>query len=71
MKENTHAHAHTHTHTHTHTHVSSQQIKWQLIYELSPWMGGFYRKNIGKIRLTSNQLHVLLVAMEATLNQEG
>ena len=49
----------------------NEKIRWNLIVELAPWMGGFYerliglvkrslRKAIGKLCLTSNQLLTVL-----------
>lgn len=34
-------------------------------------MGEFYRKIIGKVPLTSNQLHILLAEVKSILNQNG
>nr|XP_022295062.1 uncharacterized protein LOC111105185 [Crassostrea virginica] len=59
--------------------VSNEDIKWQFIFELAPWMGGTYerligvvkrglRKTIGKLCLTSEQLRTILAESEAVVN---
>jgi len=61
------------------SYMSSNGITWKYITELAPWMGGFYerlvgmvkrslRKSLGKLSLTYDQLHTLLVEIEAILN---
>ena len=60
-------------------HIAEQRIKWSLIVQLSPWMGGFYerlvgiskmalRKAIGKTCLTMLQLQTFLTETEAIIN---
>ena len=57
-------------------YLSKQGIKWKLVVELAPWMGGFYetlvrltkralRKIIGKKYLTEYRLNTILVEVEA------
>lgn len=59
--------------------VSGRGIKWTLIVELAPWMGGFYerlvgitkrvlRKTLGAKCLTLIQLYTLLTKAEAVVN---
>ncbi|XP_062582984.1 uncharacterized protein LOC134244753 [Saccostrea cucullata] len=61
------------------SYIANEDIKWQFIVELAPWMGGFYerligvvkrclRKAIGKLCLTSEQLRTLLAETEAVVN---
>ena len=61
------------------SHIAEQRIKWSLIVQLSPWMGGFYerlvgiskmalRKVIGKTCLTILQLQTFLTETEAIIN---
>ena len=61
------------------SHIAEQRIKWSLIVQLSPWMGGFYerlvgiskmalRKAIGKTCLTMLQLQTFLTETEAIIN---
>ena len=60
-------------------HIAEQRIKWSLIVQLSPWMGGFYerlvgiskmalRKAIGKTCLTMLQFQTFLTETEAIIN---
>ena len=62
-----------------HTYLSDLRIKWSLIIELSPWMGGFcellvgitkmsLRKSIGRVSVTSFQLQTILTEIEAVIN---
>ena len=62
-----------------HSYLSDLRIKWSFIVELSPWMGGFYkrlvgitkmslRKSIGRVSLTSSQLQTILTEVEAIIN---
>ena len=57
----------------------NENIRWNFIVELAPWMGGFYerliglvkrslRKAIGKLCLTGNQLLTVLKETEAIIN---
>eukprot|EP00105_Crassostrea_gigas_P041581 XP_019925729.1 PREDICTED: uncharacterized protein LOC109619637 [Crassostrea gigas] len=61
------------------SYIANEDIKWQFIVELAPWMGGFYerligivkrclRKTIGKLCLTNEQLRTLLAETEAVVN---
>ena len=61
------------------SYVTELRIKWSFIIELSPWMGGFYKrhisktkmalkKSIGKLCLTSIQLQTILTEIEAVVN---
>ena len=61
------------------SYLSDLRIKWSSIVELSPWMGGFYkrlvgitkmslRKSIGRVSLTSSQLQTILTEVEAIIN---
>ena len=61
------------------SYISNQLIKWSFIFELSPWMGGFYerlvesskmelRKSIGKNYLISLQLQTFPSETEVVLN---
>ena len=59
--------------------LSNRGIKWTLIVELAPWMGGFYerlvgitkrvlRKTLGADCLTLVQLYTVLTEAEAVVN---
>ena len=59
--------------------LSGHGIKWTLIVELAPWMGGFYerlvgitkrvlRKTLGTDSLTLIQLYIVLTEAEAVVN---
>ncbi|XP_052690730.1 uncharacterized protein LOC128168601 [Crassostrea angulata] len=61
------------------SYIANEDIKWQFIVELAPWMGGFYerligivkrclRKTIGKLCLTNEQLRTLVAETEAVVN---
>lgn len=61
------------------SYSANQNIHWEFIVELAPWMGGFYerlvalvkrslRKAIGKVCLTNEQLLTLLKEAEAVIN---
>ena len=60
------------------SYVANEGIEWQSIVQLAPWMGGFYerfigvvkscfRKTIGKVCLTSEQLRTLLAELRQLL----
>ena len=62
-----------------HSYLSDQRIKWSFIIKLSPWIGGFYerdvgttkmslRKSIGRVSLTSSLLETMLTEVEAVIN---
>ena len=61
------------------TYVSNQRIKWTIIVELAPWMGGFYerlvglvkralRKAIGRKLLTDVQFQTIIKEVQSVLN---
>ena len=61
------------------SYISEQGIKWKFIIELSPWMGGFYERLVGSIKmalkktignknLTNLQLQTFLSETETVLN---
>ncbi|KAF0154889.1 MAG: Pao retrotransposon peptidase domain-containing protein [Ignavibacteria bacterium] len=61
------------------SYIGTQGINWKFIVQLAPWMGGFYerligmvkmslKKSIGKILLTSTQLNTVLTEIEAVLS---
>ena len=60
-------------------HSTEQRIKWSLIVQLSPWMGGFYDRLVGihkmalrtaiaKTCLAMLQLQTFLIETEAIIN---
>ncbi|XP_061176062.1 uncharacterized protein LOC133185013 [Saccostrea echinata] len=61
------------------SYVANEEIQWQFIVELAPWMGGFYerlvgvvkrclRKTMGKLCLTNEQMRTMLAEAEAVVN---
>ncbi|XP_062573876.1 uncharacterized protein LOC134235746 [Saccostrea cucullata] len=61
------------------SYIANEEIQWQFIVELAPWMGGFYerlvgfvkrclRKTIGKLCLTNEQMRTMLAEAEAVVN---
>ncbi|XP_062592781.1 uncharacterized protein LOC134254255 [Saccostrea cucullata] len=61
------------------SYIAYEEIQWQFIVELAPWMGGFYerlvgvvkrclRKTIGKLCLTNEQMRTMLAEAEAVVN---
>ena len=61
------------------SNTANQGIEWNFIVVLAPWMGGFYerlvgtvkrafKKSIGKICLTEDQLETFLTEVEAVIN---
>ena len=63
----------------TQQHFRDIRIQWKFILEKAPWWGGFYerliqsmkrclKKTIGKARMTYDELHTVLVEVEAILN---
>ena len=63
-----------------HSYLSENSIEWKFVIELSPWMGGFYKrlvgitkmalkKIIGKLYLTHIQLQTIIAEVEAVINR--
>ncbi|XP_061167953.1 uncharacterized protein LOC133176911 [Saccostrea echinata] len=60
------------------SYIANEEIQWQFIVELAPWMGGFYerlvgvkrclRKTMGKLCLTNKQMRTMLAEVEAVVN---
>ena len=61
------------------SYISKEGINWKFIVQLAPWMGGFYERLVGLVKLalrkslsrsclTATQLYTILTEVEAVLN---